>query len=389
MKKGFLKGYIAGAVTIAVLGGVIFTGTRIYSLVVGSQSDKISEKVSDKLDYLQLFINQYYLEDAGEADMDSGIYKGLVNSLGDPYSAYYTKEEYEELIESQSGEYKGIGVLVSQEKDTGIINILSVYDNTPAQEAGMKDGDILYKVEGEEITGTDLDKVVARIKGEEGSTVKLTVYRESSGEYIDMEVARRKIDVPTVSYEMVDKEEKIGYIAISQFDEKTDEHFMEAMEDLQSQGMKSVVFDVRNNPGGLYETVCNMLDTLLPEGTIVYTMDKYGKKQETTSDAECVEIPMVVLINGDSASASEIFAGAIQDYDVGTIIGTQSFGKGIVQSLMPLSDGSAIKLTVSKYYTPNGVNIHGTGIAPDVEVEQPADSEEDVQLKKAIEELSK
>lgn len=389
MKRRFLKGYIAGTVTVAILGVIIFTGIKVYHVYNDMQSDKVSKHVSKKLDYLQGIIDKYYLEDTADADMDSGVYKGLVSSLNDPYSEYYTAEEYAELLESQSGEYKGIGVLVSQERDTGIINILTVYDNTPAKEAGIKDGDILFKVEDEEVTGTDLDKVVAKIKGEEGTAVKLTIYRSSSKEYIDMEVARRKIDVPTVSYEMVDKEEKIGYIAISQFDEKTDEQFSVALKDLQSQGMQSVVFDVRNNPGGLYDTVCNMLDELLPKGTIVYTMDKYGYKEEQTSDADCLKIPMTVLINGDSASASEIFAGAIQDYKAGTIIGTQSFGKGIVQSLMPLRDGSAVKLTVSKYYTPNGVNIHKKGITPDIEVQQPADIEEDAQLHKAIEELSK
>lgn len=386
MKKGFLKGYVAGAITIVVLGGAVFTGIKTYNY---NQSNRISGKVSDKLDYLQSFIDKYYLEDTEDVDMNSGIYKGMVSALGDPYSAYFTKEEYDELMESQSGEYRGIGVLVSQDKDTGIINILSVYDDTPAQEAGMKDGDVLYKVEGQEVTGTDLDKVVAKIKGEEGSTVKLTVYRSSSDQYIDLEVERRKIDVPTVSYEMLDGENKVGYIAITQFDENTDEQFSQALKDLKSEGMKSVVFDVRDNPGGLYDTVCNMLDELLPEGTIVYTMDKYGRKEEQKSDAACLDIPMAVLINGDSASASEIFAGAIQDYGVGKIIGTQSFGKGIVQSLFKLNDGSAIKLTVSKYYTPKGVNIHKKGITPDIEVEQAEDKEQDIQLERAVEELTK
>ena len=195
------------------------------------------------------------------------------------------------------------------------------------------------------------------------------------------------IDVPTVEYNMVDEENKIGYIAISQFDAKTDAKMLEAIKALKKDGMKSVIFDVRNNPGGMYDTVCNMLDALLPEGTLVYTLDKNGKKVEETSDSEFMDMPMTVLINGESASASEIFAGAIQDFEAGKVIGTQSFGKGIVQSLFGLKDGSAIKLTVSKYYTPKGVNIHGTGITPDIVVEDDVETEDDEVLKKAINEL--
>lgn len=371
----------------AILIGAVFLGK---SFLDGKGNSAIDHAQS-KLNYLKAYINTYYLgeDEIDESDLENGIYKGYVEALGDPYSTYYTKEEYEELLESQSGEYRGIGVMVSQNRETGVINIVTVYDNTPAEEAGVLDGDILYKVEEEEVTGVDLDQVVTKIKGEEGTTVHITIYRPSTNEYIDLEVTRRTIQVPTVEYEMVDEENKIGYISITQFEMNTDEMFSSALEDLKSQGMKSVVFDLRNNPGGLYESVCNMLDELLPEGTIVYTLDKNGRKQVEVSDAECLDIPMAVLINGESASASEIFAGAVQDYKVATIIGTQSFGKGIVQSVFPLKDGSAIKLTVSKYYTPNGVNIHKKGITPDIEMEDDAKTENDEQLDRALEELRK
>lgn len=384
MKKKWWLGFFVGMIFTIVLG---IGGCVAVNNFLGTNSEKVSDNVDKKLDYLQFYIDRYYLEGTEDVDLESGIYKGFVSSLGDPYSAYYTAEEYNELIESQSGEYCGIGVQVSQDLETGIITMINVFKGSPAMEAGVKSGDVLYKVEDEEVTGVDLDKVVTKIKGEENTTVKLTVYRESTKEYIDMDVYRRVIDVPTVEYKMVDEENKIGYIAISQFDAKTDEKMLEAIEALKKDGMKSVVFDVRNNPGGMYDTVCNMLDALLPEGTLVYTLDKNGKKVEETSDSEFMDMPMTVLINGESASASEIFAGAIQDFGAGKVIGTQSFGKGIVQSLFGLKDGSAIKLTVSKYYTPNGVNIHGTGITPDIEVEDDVETEDDEALQKAIDEL--
>ena len=215
------------------------------------------------------------------------------------------------------------------------------------------------------------------------------MYRTSEKEYIDLEITRDKVDVPTVEHKMLDKSKGIGYIQITQFEEVTYDQFKEALDDLKKQGMKSVIFDLRNNPGGLYDTVCEMLDDLLPEGTLVYTKDKDGNKQEKKSDANFLDMPMVVLQNENSASASEIFAGAIQDFRAGKIVGTQSFGKGIVQSIIPLSDGSAVKLTVEKYYTPKGVNIHGKGITPDVKVEISKGGKKDNQLQKAIEVIEK
>ena len=214
------------------------------------------------------------------------------------------------------------------------------------------------------------------------------MYRTSEKEYIDLEITRDKVDVPTVEHKMLDKAKGIGYIQITQFEEVTYDQFKEALDDLKKQGMKSIIFDLRNNPGGLYDTVCNMLDDLLPEGTLVYTKDKDGNKQEKKSDANFLDMPMVVLQNENSASAAEIFAGAIKDFKAGTIIGNTSFGKGIVQTIMPLSDGSAIKLTIQRYFTPSGVNIQGTGIEPDIKVEENSETERDDQLQKAIDTLS-
>lgn len=213
----------------------------------------------------------------------------------------------------------------------------------------------------------------------------MTVYRASQKKDIDLKIVRGEINVPTVSYKILDKKHKVGYVQITQFEEVTYEQFARAIADLKKQGMKAVVFDIRDNPGGLYDTVCKVLDDLLPEGTIVYTKDKYGTEEKKTSNAKCLNIPMVVLQNGNSASASEIFAGAIQDFGVGKIVGEQSFGKGIVQSIFSFDDGSAVKLTIEKYYTPNGKNIHGKGITPDVKIKPDSKSDKDVQLEKAKE----
>lgn len=395
-KKTFGNGFILGlvaAIGLAVAGKAVatFCETTPFGRTV---EYKLHKDVENKINLLQDYVDQYYLDEVDEEALKEGAYAGYIEAINDPYSTYYTKQEYEDLLESSSGEYCGIGVAVTQDTETKLITVVMVYDDTPAQKAGMKNEDILYKVEGEEIAGEEVDNVVTKIKGQEGTTVKITVYRPSTKEYIDMEVERATIVMPTIEYKMLDEENKIGYIQISQFDANTDEIFSDAMNDLMEQGMKSVVFDVRNNPGGIYDTVCNMLDELLPEGTLVYTLDKNGNKEEEKSDENCIDIPMVVLINGNSASASEIFAGAIQDFEAGTIVGTQSFGKGVVQSVFSLEDGTALKLTISKYYTPNGVNIHGKGITPDVEVEaaEVEDGEDEVsdpQMEKALEILRK
>jgi len=331
------------------------------------------------------------MEAVDQEAMADGLYKGLLQSLKDPYSVYYTKDEYKALMESSSGIYCGIGASVSQDVKTGIISIVKPFLAGPAYEAGVLPGDVLYKVNGEEVTGEDLTEVVGKIKGEEGSKAELTIIREGETEPMEFSITRRTIEVPTIEYEMLDN--KIGYIAVSEFDEVTAEQFRDAVADLDQQGQKGLIIDVRNNPGGLLSTVVDMLDRMLPKGLIVYTEDKYGAREEKYSTAkEEFNKPLAILINGNSASASEIFAGAIQDYKVGTIVGTTSFGKGIVQSIIPLTDGTAIKVTVSKYFTPEGRNIHKIGIEPDVKEELNEDlrqkvvieKDEDNQLQKAI-----
>ena len=387
-KTKFLPGFLTGAFVMLIVAICVGFGINAVKTETGSKTN-ISSEVSGKLDFLKDVIDLKYLEKTDEKTLEENIYKGLLQGLNDPYSVYYTKDEYDALKEETSGSYCVIGALVSQNADTGVITAINVFKGSPAEKAGMKNGDIIFKVEDKEVTGEDLNNVVAKMKGEKDTKVKINVYRTSEKEYIDLEITRDKVDVPTVEHKMLDKSKGIGYIQITQFEEVTYDQFKEALDDLKKRGMKSVIFDLRNNPGGLYDTVCEMLNDLLPEGTLVYTKDKDGNKQEKKSDANFLDMPMVVLQNENSASASEIFAGAIQDFGAGKIVGTQSFGKGIVQSIIPLSDGSAVKLTVEKYYTPKGVNIHGKGITPDVKVEISKDGKKDNQLQKAIEVIEK
>lgn len=380
-KYSFRKGLICGIlVCVLVLGASGCAASYFYPNIGSMRNTREEEQIEAKLEELNHYIDQYYLFDYEEEDVENGIYKGLMAGLGDIYTGYYTPEEYAGFMESSNGAYSGIGAMLSQDYNTGIITVVRAFTGSPAEEAGMQTDDILYMVEGEEVTGKDLSLVVTDLKGEEGTDVHISILRGT--DVMEMTLTRRHIEVPTVEYSMLD--DQIGYIEITEFDDVTDDQFFAAMDDLEAQGMKKLIIDLRDNGGGLVDVTCDILDRLLPEGLIVYTEDKNGNKEEATSDAECFAGEMAVLVNGNSASASEIFAGAIKDYGVGTLIGTQTFGKGIVQSLFPLSDGSAIKITVSRYYTPAGNNIHEVGIAPDIVLEQDPNSEDDEQLIKAI-----
>lgn len=380
------RGMAAGLILGVLIMGLAGCAAAGFYLIIRQNPGTPEGQVSNKLEELNDYIEKYYLFDYEEENIEDGIYKGMMAGLGDVYTGYYTPEEYADFMESTNGNYSGIGAMLQQDYTTGIITVVKVFAGSPAEEAGMLADDILYKVKGEEVTGQDLSLVVTDLKGEEGTTVDFSVLRGT--DVIDMTATRRHIEVPTVEWKMLDA--RIGYIAISEFDDVTDDQFMDALDDLQRQGMTDLVIDLRDNGGGLVDVTCAILDRLLPEGMIVYTEDKNGNREEMRSDAEnYYDGGMAVLVNGSSASASEIFAGAIKDYGVGTLVGTQTFGKGIVQNLFPLSDGSAVKITVSRYFTPAGNNIHGVGIVPDIIVEKEKDSDQDDQLQKAIEVLSK
>lgn len=333
-----------------------------------AEEELMSDYFTAKMELLAALIDQYYMNDISVEDMRTGAYKGLLEGLGDPYTCYYTAEEFDALMESTSGTYYGIGAVVQQNTKTMYITIVKPYVDGPAYNAGMLPGDIIYKVDGVDVTGMDIDKVVAMMKGDAGTIVKVTVVREGESDPVELTITRGKIEIETIEHEMLDN--NIGLITISSFDELTPKQFKEGIEELKAQGMKGLVIDLRDNGGGLLDSVVEMLDYILPKGMIVYTEDKYGNREEYRgTDKDVLELPMAVLINGNSASASEIFAAAMQDYKAATLVGTTSFGKGIVQTILPLTDGTAVKITISRYYTPNGVCIHGTGVTPDIEVE--------------------
>lgn len=377
----FLLGLLVGVIITALVGSCAYVGTRLYHLT-GSRSAKtasadgsagnslVNDDTLEKLEALEEVIDKYYYkdEDIDVEEMTEGMYSGVVASLGDPYSVYYTAEEWKKMMADTEGIYYGIGAYLQLDTATGLAKINGVIADTPAEEAGLRENDIIYQVDGEMIQGLELSEIVSRIKGEEGTTVHLTVVRDGESDYLEIDVERRKIEAPTVKYEMYDN--GVGYIQITEFDEVTTDQFTEALAVVKGSGAKGLILDLRSNPGGSLPVVVDIARSILPKGLIVYTEDKYGKRDEYTCDGKKeLDIPMVVLINGNSASASEILAGAIKDYDKGTLIGTTTFGKGIVQRVLPLTDGTALKLTISSYYTPKGKNIHGIGIDPDIECE--------------------
>lgn len=376
-KKNFLQGALFGALIMLCGTGVVSCGIRL-------SEDASSE---EKLSVLKGLIDENYIGDVDEEALEEGIYKGYIQGLEDPYSVYYNEEETKDLYETTEGEYSGIGAVLSQDLESGVITLVQIYEDSPAAKAGLKDNDILTKVGDIEVTGMDLSEVVTYIKGEKGTDVDLSVLRGEDAEEITVTATRDTVEAQTVKYEML--EGQTGYLSVSEFDSVTYAQYEEALNELTAQGMTGLIVDLRNNPGGNLNTVCEMLDMVLPKGTIVYTEDKDGKRETATSDDEHqINVPMVVLVNGNSASASEIYAGAIQDYGIGKIVGTQTYGKGVVQQIFDLGDGTSVKLTIAEYFTPNGRSIDGEGITPDVEVEYEADEnnpEADNQLEKALE----
>lgn len=379
-KKGFIKGALTGALLTLLVVGLAACGLQHINEGI------VSSDTETKLSYLKKLIDETYLHDVKKKDLNEGIYKGYVEGLGDQYSAYYDKKETKELTESLDGSFSGIGAVMTQDASSGVITITRVYDDSPAKKAGIKTGDILYRVEEKTVTGKDLDKVVSWIKGKKGTKVNLTLLRGTNSDKIKVTATRDVINVETVKYKVL--ENQIGYISISEFDSVTGAQFAKALKQLQKKNIEGLVVDLRNNPGGSLSTVCDILDSILPKGLIVYTKDKNGKKEEYTSDEKHrLNLPMSVLVNGQSASASEIFAGAVQDYGKAEIIGTQTYGKGVVQNLFDLKDGTCVKLTTSEYFTPKGRNIDGKGITPDVKIEykyNAKDPKADNQLDKAV-----
>lgn len=363
----------------------------------GSNGGSSYSDVDNKIDYInQLIDDHFYFETGDEKEREEYLYKGLVESLDDPYSTYYTAEEYDEMMTTSTGSYEGIGVSIQQDPETKVLTIMRVFQGSGAEEAGVLTNDRIIAVDGRELNGEDVSEVVTWIRGTPGTTVNVRFYRPSTKEELEFTIERRKIDNSTVSYSM--KDNKIGYIEVTEFYEATAEQFSMAVDDLQAQGMQGLIIDLRNNPGGYVRTAVDMCDRIITDGIIVYTKDKNDNiiEQYEAVDNQSLDLPIIILVNGNSASASEIFAGCLKDYGKARLVGTTTFGKGIVQQVIPLEDGSAVKLTIAKYFTPNGNDIHKIGIEPDVVVELPEEyqytsvvpEDQDTQLQKALELLT-
>lgn len=390
-KHPFRNGFLSGvAVCLVIALMVVIVKEAMLHSTVGSGF--MTKHGVEKVNLLSDVIDQYYYKDITDEEKMEGIYKGLMSSTNDKYTDYYSPKEFKDLMVTMEGDYGGIGATLSQDKATKEVSVVEVYEGSPAARAGLERGDIVISVDGHLGTDESLDDFVQRIRGEEGTSIEM-VYKRDDQEHT-IEITREEVIVPSVSHRMLDN--KIGYIRISSFVNGTQKDFEDALADLQSQGMQGIVFDMRDNGGGMVDSVVAILDDILPAGTVVYTMDKSGKREDYTSDdAKKIDIPVTVLVNENTASAAEIFTGAIRDFNYGTIIGTNTFGKGIVQSTVPLSDGSAVKITVATYYTPSGECIHEKGIKPDIELEfsyadeNPTEYDElkDNQVQKAMEVL--
>lgn len=375
--KSFAGGAVCAAVLIAAAAAVFWIAGD------GPASFRSAAKVAD----ISHLIDSVYMGEIDDQKLEDSMYAGLVSGLEDPYSRYYTEEEREEEDRSNAGEYEGLGIVLGQMKDSGEVVIIQCYDGGSAAEAGVMSGDVLYAVDGESVEGKELSQISDEIQQKEEKEIVLTLGRKGENgeeQRMDITVTKGKVEINYVTGEMLG--DGIGYLAITQFTGVTSEQFKETYQSLKEQNMERLIIDLRDNPGGLLDAVCDTLRQILPEGMIVYIEDKSGHREEYTCDGETpIDIPLVVLVNENSASASEIFAGAVKDHGVGTLAGTTTFGKGIVQTYYQLSDGSEVKLTTAKYFTPNGNNIHGTGIEPDIKVEASEDGEDDVQLQKAVE----
>lgn len=394
------KKAIIGAIAIVLLTTILNVTVGNFIAVKLDQKYIISENTYQ---YYQNIQNQYgklfqlndyllnnYYQELDQETLIEGAIEGMFDSIGDPYTDYMTAKEFNDLMTRTSGSYGGIGVIVTPGED-GYVTVVSPIEDTPGERAGITTGDRIIAVNGEAVTADKLDYAVELMKGEPGSSVVLSIKREGRAEPFDVDIKREEIRIQTVKSEVLN--DNIGYIRISTFDEKTAADFKQHLKELEEKGIKGLVLDLRNNPGGLLDQCIEIADTLLGEQVIVYTEDRHGVREEERSNKSKVDYPLVLLVNKGSASASEILAGAVKDGGEGTIVGTTTFGKGLVQQVKPLSDGTGFKYTVSQYFTPNGTNIHGTGIEPNIVVELPEElanasnieQSEDLQLQKAIE----
>ncbi len=385
-------------IVITALVSSLLTAVVVTERITSKSSvEKIAEGdgttgIETTLAYIRTLLQDEYIGELDDEQMLETAIKGYVAGVGDEYTVYYTKDEMDDQYDAAMGNYVGIGIYMIVDYSEGTIEVVSVMENSPALEVGMQAGDMITKVNGKELTPDTVGELSNEIKGEEGTTVNLEIKRGE--ETLELEVERRRIEVSHIESEMLDN--NIGYIQVLDFDGGTAEEFKENYESLKEQGATSLIIDIRGNGGGVVDEAIDMLEMICDkDSTLLIETDKNGNEEIIKAEENpIIDVPIVVLVNETSASASEIFAGALKDHNKATIIGTKTYGKGVIQTLIRLADGSGIKITTEEYCTPNRNKINKVGIEPDITVELPEDIEEvtkenDTQLQRAIEELSK
>lgn len=386
------------AVTFFAAGYVSYSFFRFFNPQYQLEfSNEVSRENIINFNKVKSYLMQSYYQDVDEDKLLEGAIKGMAEALEDPYTVYYTPKQMQDFTEQSSGSYVGIGVTVFMDEDD-LLTVSETFANSPAKEVGMRNGDKIINVDGEDVTSIkDSDLIVQKIRGKPDTEVKITVYRPGINDYVNLQMVRRVINLVYIESKIIN--DNIGYVQLKLFDEDIARDFANHVNDLILSGAKGLIIDLRNNPGGSYTQVVAMADMLVPKGLIVYTEDRSGNRQEEFSDTSEINMPMTVLINEYSASASEILSAAIKDYNKGTLVGKTTFGKGLVQSVVPLEGGAGVKFTISKYYTPSGTCIHGIGVTPDIEIENDEQYKyysvedipegEDKQLLRAIEETGR
>lgn len=388
---------IITSITSFLAAAIIFEGIDILRprLNISFEPGTIDAQKIKKFNQVRSILKEEFYQEVDENTLIEGAIRGMANSMGDPYTVYFDREQMKIFMERSEGSYVGIGVLVTMDNN-GLLTIVEPFEDSPAMKAGLKQGDKIIKVDDKDVTGIrDEEMIINMIKGEENTTVKITVYRPSEGISYEYEITRKRIKIVNINSEILPG--NIGYIRIITFDAQISRYFEEHFKRLEIQGINALIIDLRDNPGGIYEEVVKIADKLLPKGVIVYTEDREKNKKEEFSDAKQIELPLAILINENSASASEILAGAVKDHKKGVLVGAKTFGKGLVQDVVPLEDGSGLKVTVARYFTPSGVCIQDIGIEPDVAVQMPGEYSnvpisqvprgDDIQLQTALEML--
>ena len=376
--------FLAGVICAAVIAGAL--AVLWYTLPGGEVKRPDSLAALKKISQMEELVRSKYIDTVDEKALTDAMLTGLVSGLNDKYAAYYTREEYEDVKRSNAGMTRGIGITIAQDPATGDLIVVEVIEGMPAEEAGILLDDILIAVNGEDLTGADSAKAAELIKASD-DPVTVTVRRAGAEEPLSFSM--NKTDIKSVAVIGMMLDNNIGYIQIATFNGLTSEQFAEEYGALREEGMQALIVDLRNNLGGLVSACCDTASQILPAGPIVYEQDRVGGEQHQDCEGKTpIDMPMVLLVNNYTASASEIFAGAVRDYGIATLVGEQTYGKGIEQKTYVLSDGSALKLTTTVYYTPDHEDINGTGITPDIQVELPDDAVTDLQLEKAIDLLT-